>query len=102
MLSVSGRIRLQSLLIDISNQEKQIEVLRQVLAEQADFEPYAAFRRIDRQRKGFVTNVDLWEFIQEHEYPFSKEDCYSFINRYDLDEDGKMSYQEYRNSNLSK
>lgn len=35
-------------LLVFARSEKKLEVTRQILAQEAEFEPYAAFKRIDR------------------------------------------------------
>jgi Ca2+-binding protein (EF-Hand superfamily) len=94
MLSTSGRQRLKTLFIEISKHEQQLEVLREILGEQYEFEPYAAFRRLDRKRKGFVTANDIREFLLDHEHRFHERDCANYIDRYDLNGDGNLSYHE--------
>ncbi len=50
MLSASSQAKFCELLLRISEEEREIEVIRQVLCEQSEFEPYAAFIRIDRNK----------------------------------------------------
>ena len=45
---------LRDLLLTISRQEQVVEVLRQFLCANANFEPYSAFCRLDRDQDGFV------------------------------------------------
>ena len=42
------------MLLTISRQEQVVEVLRQFLCANANFEPYSAFCRLDRDQDGFV------------------------------------------------
>lgn len=51
--------KLAKLLIFIGETELQIEFGRQNLCKAQNFEPYAAFQRVDRQDKGFITAHDL-------------------------------------------
>ena len=95
MLSTQVRQRLKTLLVEISKSEKQIEVLREVLGEQPDFEPYASFRRIDRNRKGHITANDITLFLCELEHNFTEAQCQYFVDRYDTCEDGVLTYNEY-------
>jgi len=44
--------------------EKIIEKQRQVLARKKQFEPFAAFKRIDRDDSGFLTSVELLHFLR--------------------------------------
>jgi len=95
MLSHHSRELLKELLTQIGLQEKQLEVVRQVLCEQPEFEPYAAYRRIDRTRKGFITSTDIHEFLFSNDFHFTEEECCFYINHYDRDGDKKLVYSEF-------
>jgi len=47
--------RLATLLLTYCEEEHQVESQRIKLCEEDDFEPYAAFSRIDRLNQGFIT-----------------------------------------------
>ena len=48
------RSRLAALMIMVAEEELSIERQRQSLCRLRDFEPYAAFSRIDRENKGYI------------------------------------------------
>ena len=98
MLALSTKNKLKDLLYQIGNQEKQLEVLRQILCEQLEFEPYAAFRRIDRSRRGFRTSTDILEFLSHNGFNHKESECGYLINHYDRDRDGHLIYAEYQKS----
>ncbi len=95
MLTLSSKHLLRDVLVEIGKEEKQLEVLRQILCEQYDFEPYASFRRIDRTRKGFITNIDILEFLLANDQRYTESECSYFVRHYDRDGDGKLAYLEY-------
>ena len=64
MLSYETESRLASLIGAIADNERQIEVRRQLLAEQSLFSPYAAFKRVDKYRTGYITPYDLKDFMR--------------------------------------
>ena len=55
--------RIIQLILAIAKKEKSIETIRQVLAKQCEFEPYAAFLRIDRGCHGYLTTSSLMSFL---------------------------------------
>ena len=55
MISYDTKLKLKDLLVTYADDELSIEKLRQVLASIKEFEPYAAFKRIDRDDTGFIT-----------------------------------------------
>ena len=74
---------------------KQLEVVRQVLAEQKGFEPYTAFKRIDRLRNGFITTSDLERFLADNEIVFPHKQLFNVFKQFDSNADGKISYTEF-------
>ena len=55
-----------------------------MLARLPDFEPYAAFKRIDREDSGFVTASKLAQFVKENGYrEYAKEDLKLLIRYFD-------------------
>jgi len=83
------------LILDLGRKEKKLEVIRQVLCEIPDFEPYSAFRRLDKSHKNFIDESDLNAFLQENHMDFSQlfiKD--SLLQHYDLDGDSKLIYAE--------
>lgn len=86
---------LTDLLLKISEGERQIEILRQILCEQEDFEPYAAFKRIDRSSTGFLNSSDFIHFLSENEIYHLEEHAVTFLQRYDIDGDSRLKYSEF-------
>lgn len=69
--------------------------MRQVLAEQRAFEPYTAFRRIDRNRNGFLTITDLEKFLLENDIVLTYRDLFAIHKNFDINGDGRINYSEY-------
>jgi Ca2+-binding EF-hand superfamily protein len=63
-LSSITKSKLGELLLTVADQELMIERHRQSLAVLPDFEPYAAFTRVDRERKEYITARDIVTFIR--------------------------------------
>ena len=70
--------------------------MRQILAAIRDFEPYTAFKRIDRNGSGFIGAEELCQFERENGYrEISPEDFIFLINYFDLDNDNKLNYHDF-------
>ena len=95
MLSLETERRLAKLLMGTAELEKQVEVVRQVLAEQALFEPYAVFQRLDRQSKGYLSPKDLMNFLRSNKKESQAKPCFFLIKFFDSDMDGKLSYTDF-------
>ena len=56
--------KLAKLLTHLGQCEQKIEIARQKLCSLDAFEPYAAFQRLDRTGKGYVTPRDFANFMR--------------------------------------
>jgi len=56
MFGQESKIKLKEMLVYTAEQEIQIEKLRQILCAIGEFEPYTAFKRIDRANIGLIDN----------------------------------------------
>lgn len=95
MMSYSTRHKLAQFLLELNEGERQIEIIRQILCEQEQFEPYAAFKRIDRLERGYLTARDLVHFLEDNKILHNEKNCSLFIQRYDQDGDGRLVYSEF-------
>jgi Ca2+-binding EF-hand superfamily protein len=86
---------MKDLFLCLAQEELAIEKLRQMLATIRDFEPYAAFKRIDRDNTGFITTKKLSQFVRENGFrEFTKEDFVFMIRYFDQDNDMKLNFHE--------
>ena len=78
MLSKSTKYKLFQLLKAISDNEIIVEEQRQQLGRQADFEPYAAFKRIEagsieNKGKNVISAGDVCHFLRDNQVDYVKE-----------------------------
>jgi len=64
MLSIETEARVAKLFLSLAEGERSVEINRQVLADQLDFEPYSVFKRLDTQGKNSVDEYDLVDFLK--------------------------------------
>ncbi len=59
-------------------------------------EPYQAFQRIDRGEDGFITPMELLNFIRDNNvHDMTEADCYYLVKFFDSDEDGRLHYPDF-------
>ena len=82
--------------VKIARLEKKLEVIRQMLCEFDQFEPYSSFQRLDRSRNNFITAEDVFLFLKENQQTSFTEEQISatFLKHYDYDQDGILCYAE--------
>jgi hypothetical protein len=73
--------------LNILDSEKSIEYQRQYLGRLPEFEPYAAFQRIDRHNKKYISIEDLKYFLKENSTRYSDICLRELIKLYDKDND---------------
>lgn len=95
MISSKVETKLTQLFKAIAESETEIEKLRQSLAEKHDFEPYAAFKRIDSSGLGYITITDLHQFLKDNNVFASEEDMHVIFHQLDSDRDQRMTYADF-------
>lgn len=75
--------------------EKKLEIIRQILCEISDFEPYSFFKFLDKEQKNCLDSKDIAEFLLENGECFSEQtiistllDHFSFLER-------KITYKKF-------
>jgi hypothetical protein len=64
MLSIETEARIAKLFLNLADGEKSVEINRQVLAEQLDFDAYEIFKRLDSQMKNRIDEFDIVDFLK--------------------------------------
>ena len=89
-LSKEANSLLADLLITMAKFEQKIELKRQYLATNENFEPYGAFQRLDRNETGFLNSKSFLNFIRDNGLAanVTEADCYYLVKFFDSDLDG--------------
>lgn len=94
-LSYDTRLKIKDLFVCLAKEEIKIERLRQVLASIPDFEPYAAFKRIDRGSSGVLTAKSICKYLRENGFrEVNPEDIECMLRYFSPDEELKLSFHE--------
>jgi len=64
MLSLGTENLITNLCLILADGEKAVEVIRQVLADQLDFDAYNTFCYLDREAKGYIDEYNLHDFLK--------------------------------------
>jgi EF-hand domain pair len=72
--------------------DKKLEIQKEILCSNVQFNSIEAFRMFDTDGKGFVTEEDLAQKFAELELDA---DAQLILQRYDRDRDGKLSLSEF-------
>ena len=64
MLGIETQYKLKEFFQAVAESELQVERQRQLLATIPDFEPYAAFQRVNRNGDEVVTALEIYSFLK--------------------------------------
>jgi len=64
MLSIETEARVVKLFINLFEGEKSVEYARENLANQREFDAYQSFQRIDREKKNYVDEYNIVDFLK--------------------------------------
>lgn len=76
-------------------QEEVVERQRQQLAQSPNFEPYAAFQRIDVEGTGDLDAFDFYRFLRQRIGDVTELDTALIVNFFDSNSDGKLTYGDF-------
>ena len=86
------------LLINLAEKEKKVEINRQVLGGDKEFDAYQVFAYLDTESKNYINEVNIINFLQKRNgIPCSIEEIEFLIFLYDENFDAKLSYMEFLN-----
>ena len=71
------------------------ENLRQGITSKPGFSIYDTFKQLDHDQKGFITEKDFQLALDPHSELLTPTDLKTLVLRYDLNNDGKISYSEF-------
>ena len=97
MLSIETEARVAKILLTLAEGERSIEVSRQVLSDNFDFDPYQIFRALDSCCKNNIDTCDIINFLRTKGIYTNEAEVALLILAYDEDSNGTLSYSEFLN-----
>ena len=95
MLSIETEDRLAAIIKEVADSENHIEVNRLMLAEQTEFEPYSAFKRLDKFDNGFISHGDIVAFYRDNAVFCADSEAYYILRYWDTNHDGRLSFNDF-------
>ena len=87
--------RVARIIYDEALAQRECQLQKRALTEHhKDFCPITAFKRVDREGKGFINSLDLVQFFRDNNKIIPEADTYMLINAFDSNNDGKLSLIE--------
>lgn len=94
-LNAGDEQELTQLVFDMIQQEMFLELMKQKLVEEADFNLMDAFQMLDDKNLGWVSAPQVLTFLIQMGQFAHKDDVYSFTRRFDRDNDSRLLYSDF-------
>ena len=97
LLSIETEARIARVLLTLAEGERVVEVSRQVLSDNYDFDGYKVFHRLDVEGKNRIDATNIVEFLKSKGVYCTQTEAMFLILFYDEDGDGCLSLSEFLN-----
>ena len=101
MLSIETEARVTKLFINLFEGERSVEISRENLAIQRNFDVYQIFQRIDREGKNYIDEYNVVDFLKNNSVYCTTAEARLILSFYDSNYDGNLDYTEFLNLILS-
>ena len=96
MLGYESERRLTNLIVAVGDGERDLEAARQRLCSIRDFMTHSAFERIDRDCSGFISSVEIINFLRDNSvYHVAESEMFNLVCFFDSDGNRRLSFQEF-------
>lgn len=95
MVSLETERRLAEFLSQVANGERQVELARQSLSENPDFEPYSVFKLVDKLDRASLGLFELRDFLDYSRVVASEFEVSQLIKQYDSDSDLRLTIGDF-------
>ena len=95
MLSYLTKTKLCEWFLEVADRDRKIESLRIALCKNQIFEPYAAFKRIIRQKRLSIEYDDLQRFLKENDVFVTDSAVIRYMTHYSEHSSTQLNYSEY-------
>lgn len=97
MVSIETEARVARLLLALAEGERTVEISRQVLSDNYDFDAYQIFKTLDVEGKNRVDSINIVDFLRSKGVYSTEAEAQFVVLFYDQDADGALSYCEFLN-----
>ena len=97
MLSREIQSKIADIFMSLAEAERDVEITRQVLTENRDFNSYQIFCYLDSDKKNYVEEVDIINYLKSKNIFLTEVESKLIILYYDKNLDNNLNYEEFIN-----
>ena len=90
------------MLMELSKCEREIEIKRRVLSDFIGNDSFLIFKKLDFEKNNYISSQNILDFMYQKNINIFIEEAKCIILLYDINHDGVLSYDEFRNLIQSK
>ena len=102
MISRNIESKLSEILITLAEEERNVEITRQVLSENKEYNPYQIFCYLDNNKKNKINEKDIINYLKLKNIYSNENEVKLLILFYDKDLDNNLNFEEFINLIQSK
>ena len=97
MCSKETEFECAKLFMNLANFERQVEINRQVINQNEDFDPYQTFCYLDKENKNYIDAINIIDFLNKNQVYTNQEEINFIILFYDENKDCNLNFPEFLN-----
>ena len=97
MLSREIQSKISEIFISLTEAERDVEITRQVLTENKEYNPYQIFCFLDSDKKNYIANLDIINYLQSKNIFITEIETKLLFLYYDQNLDTNLNYKEFIN-----
>ena len=97
MLSREIQSKISDIFITLAEAERDVEITRQVLTENKEYNSYQIFCYLDSDKKNYVEELDIMNFLRSKNIFSTEEEAKLLILYYDKNLDTNLNFDEFNN-----
>ena len=95
-------LKMCQMLMELSKCEREIEIKRRVLSDFIGNDSFLIFKKLDFEKNNYILSQNILDFMYQKNINIFIEEAKCIILLYDINHDGVLSYDEFRNLIQSK
>ena len=97
MASFTDQRGLGELFLTVAQGEREVEIVRQVLAEITEFEPFSLFKHLDSLKSSHLLPQDLLQFLKKNDVSVTDREARGLVQEMSATDAGTLSYRDFMN-----